>query len=378
MRKQTHKVELTSEERQTLETLVRKGEHSALKLMRAHILLKADRNGPSWTDARISEAFGCDAQTAYNVRKRFATGERLAALERKPQSRPSHVRKLDGQGEVRLIALACSDPPEGFSQWTLQLLADELVDLQIVESISIETVRQTPKKNALRPHRSSYWVIPPDEDAAFVAAMEAVLEVYQRPEDVRFPVVAMDERPVQLLADLRSPIPVKPGRIARIDYEYKRIGSVSAFLFTAPFQGWRRVSVRERRTAIDWAEEVKHLLDEVYPDAERVTVVCDNLNTHRLTSLYKAFPAEEALGLASRLEIVYTPKHGSWLNIAEIELSVFSRQCLNRRIPDIETLRSEAEAWQTYRNQTANRVDWRFTTQDARIKLKRLYPQTQH
>ena len=125
--------------------------------------------------------------------------------------------------------------------------------------------------------------------------MEAVLEVYQRPEDVRFPIVAMDERPVQLLADLRSPIPVKPGRIARIDYEYKRIGSVSAFLFTAPFQGWRRVSVRERRTAIDWAEEVKHLLDEVYPDAERVTLVCDNLNTHRLTSLYKAFPAEEAL-----------------------------------------------------------------------------------
>lgn len=208
--------------------------------------------------------------------------------------------------------------------------------------------------------------------------METVLEVYQRPEDVRFPVVAMDERPVQLLADLRAPIPVKPGRITRIDYEYKRIGAVSAFLFTAPFQGWRRVSVRERRTAIDWAEEVKHLLDEVYPDAERVTLVCDNLNTHRLTSLYKAFGAEEALGLASRLEIVYTPKHGSWLNIAEIELSVFSRQCLNRRIPDIETLRSEAEAWQAYRNRTANRVNWRFTTQDARIKLKRLYPQTQH
>jgi len=208
--------------------------------------------------------------------------------------------------------------------------------------------------------------------------METVLEVYQRPEDARFPVVAMDERPVQLLADIRPSIPMKPGHTARIDYEYKRKGSVSAFLFTAPFQGWRRVSVRERHTGIDWAEEVKYLLDEVYPDAERVTLVCDNLNTHRLTSLYKAFPAEEALRLASRLEIVYTPKHGSWLNIAEIELSVFSRQCLNRRIPDIETLRSEAEAWQTYRNRTANRVDWRFTTQDARIKLKRLYPKTQH
>ena len=220
-------------------------------------------------------------------------------------------------------------------------------------------------------------MIPPDEDAAFVAAMEQVLEVYQRPEDARFPVVAMDERPVQLLDDLRPPIAPKPGRIARIDYEYKRIGSVSAFLFTNPLQGWRRVSVRERRTAIDWAEEVKYLLDEVYPDAERVALVCDNLNTHKLASLYKAFPAEEAGRLSSRLEIVYTPKHGRWLNIAEIELSVFSRQCLGRRIPDIETLGSEAEAWQKHRNQNAGRVDWRFTTEDARIKLKRLYPKTQ-
>ena len=147
MKKQKHKVELTPEERQTLQTLVRKGQHSALKLMRAHILLKADSHGPGWTDAQIADAFGCHEQTAYNVRKRFATGGRLSvSLERKPQSRPSHVRKLDGQGEARLIALACSDPPEGFSQWTLRLLADELVELQIVESISIETVRQTLKK----------------------------------------------------------------------------------------------------------------------------------------------------------------------------------------------------------------------------------------
>ena len=138
-------------------------------------------------------------------------------------------------------------------------------------------------------------MIPPDEDAAFVAAMEQVLEVYQRPEDGRFPVVAMDERPVQLLDHLRPPIAPKPDRIARIDYQYKRIGSISAFLFTNPLQGWRRVSVRERRTAIDWAEEVKYLLDEVYPEvSERVTLVCDNLNTHKLASFYKAFPAEEA------------------------------------------------------------------------------------
>ena len=220
-------------------------------------------------------------------------------------------------------------------------------------------------------------MIPPDEDAAFVAAMEQVLEVYQRPEDPAVPVVAMDERPVRLHKDLRPPLPAKPGRIARRDYEYKRIDVVSAFLFTTPLAGWRRVSVRERRTAIDWAEEAKYLLDAVYPKAQRVTLVCDNLNTHKIASLYKAFAAEEALRLSSRLELVHTPKHGSWLNIAEIELSVFSRQCLNRRIPDLQTLRSEAAAWQAHRNQTANWVDWQFTAEDARIKLKRLYPQTQ-
>ena len=175
--------------------------------------------------------------------------------------------------------------------------------------------------------------------------MEAVLDVYQRPEDPAYPVVAMDERPVQLLDDLRAAIPAKPGQVARRDYEYKRNGSVTAFMWTAPFQGWRRVSVRERHTGIDWAEEVKYLLDEVYPDAVRLTLVCDNLSTHKISSLYKAFPAAEAHRLRSRLELVHTPVHGSWLNIAEIELSVLSRQCLNRRIPDLETLRCEVEAW---------------------------------
>ena len=219
-------------------------------------------------------------------------------------------------------------------------------------------------------------MIPPDADEMFVAAMETVLEVYQRPEDPAFPVIAMDERPVQLLKDIRRGLPAKPGRLARRDYEYSRNGTACAFLFTAPFQGWRRVSVRQRRTAVDWAEEVKYLLDEVYRDARRVTLVCDNLNTHKLASFYKAFPPDEARQLCSRLELVHTPVHGSWLNIAEIELSVFSRQCLRRRIPDLETLRSEAAAWQEHRNKVAGaRVDWRFTTQDARIRLKRLYPQ---
>ena len=185
------------------------------------------------------------------------------------------------------------------------------------------------------------WVLPPEEDAAFVEAMEEVLELYQQPLDTSVPVVNMDEQSVALRGDTRDPHPAKPGQVKRVDNEYKRNGTAQLFVFTEALSGWRRVSVRERRTAVDWAQEVKVLLDEVYPLAERVILVCDNLNTHTLSSLYKAFCEEEAERLCSRLEIVYTPKHGSWLNIAEIELSVLTRQCLCRRIPDIETLRRE-------------------------------------
>ncbi len=219
------------------------------------------------------------------------------------------------------------------------------------------------------------WVIPPEEDAAFVEAMEEVLELYQQPLDTSVPVVNMDEQLVTLRDDIRDPHPAKPGQVKRVDNEYKRNGTAQLFVFTEALSGWRRVSVRERRTAVDWAQEVKVLLDEVYPLAERVILVCDNLNTHTLSSLYKAFCEEEAERLCSRLDIVRTPKHGSWLNIAEIELSVLTRQCLCRRIPDIETLRRETKAWEKRRNSEAKQVDWQFTTDDARIRLKRLYPQ---
>jgi hypothetical protein len=204
--------------------------------------------------------------------------------------------------------------------------------------------------------------------------MEDVLTLYQRPEDVRFPVVNMDEQPVQLLAEKRVPLPMAPGRAMRVDHEYIRQGTASVFVFTEALRGWRKVSVRARRTAVDWAEEVKVLLDEVYPDAEQVILISDNLNTHKYASLYKAFQASEAARLRRRLELHHTPKHGSWLNIAEIELSVFKRQCLCRRIPDVETLRREAAAWASHRNAVARGVDWRFTAEDARIQLKRLYP----
>jgi hypothetical protein len=203
--------------------------------------------------------------------------------------------------------------------------------------------------------------------------MEDVIEVYQRPYNPDCPVVCMDESSKQLAADVRPPIPAVPGQVRREDSEYKRNGVADVFMFVEPLAGRRFVSVTETRTAVDWACQIKNLLTVHYPEAPKVCLVSDNLNTHDISSLYKAFPAAEALVLAKRLEMHHTPKHGSWLNIAECELSVLSRQCLDRRIPDIDTLRREAASWQNERNNKVCKVDWQFTTTDARIKLKHLY-----
>ena len=206
--------------------------------------------------------------------------------------------------------------------------------------------------------------------------MEDVLEVYTRRYDPRFPQVCMDETSKQLLADTRPPEAVRPGHPARVDYEYRRLGTTNLFLFCEPLRGWRRVQVTARRTRVDWAWAIRQLVDLEYPDAERIVLVMDNLNTHGPASLYQAFPPAEARRLAERLELHYTPKHGSWLNIAEIELSVLARQCLDRRIADVATLTAEVAAWEQARNATSNGVDWRFTAENARIRLKHLYPST--
>jgi hypothetical protein len=205
--------------------------------------------------------------------------------------------------------------------------------------------------------------------------MEEVLDLYKQPYDPKRPLVCMDERPMQLLKETRTPLPPKPGQPLRYEYEYERNGTAVHFLFTEPLANWRKAPVRQRKTSVDWAEEVRRLLEEDYPDAEVVQLVCDNLNTHKTASLYEAFPPEQARRLAARLEIHHTPKHGSWLNIAECELSVLVKQCLNRRIGDIQIVRRESDAWARQRTTAHKTVDWQFTTQDARTKLKRLYPQ---
>jgi hypothetical protein len=205
--------------------------------------------------------------------------------------------------------------------------------------------------------------------------MEDVLAVYERPYDENAPVLCMDEKPYQLLGDTREALPMEPGAVRREDNEYKRKGTCSIFIFTEPLSGWRYAQASARRTKKDWARYIKWLLDEQYPGTYKIILVMDNLNTHVISSLYETFPAEEAFRLAQRLEIHHTPKHGSWLNIAEIELSALATQCLgDRRIPDMATLNEELAAWYTRRNQSQKGVDWQFTAADARIKLKRLYP----
>ena len=221
----------------------------------------------------------------------------------------------------------------------------------------------------------AYWVIPPEQDAEFVAAMEDVLEVYARPDDPAQPVLCMDEQPVQLVKETRTPLPGTQTQPPRVDYEYERAGTASLFMFTEPLSGWREATARPQRTKADWAEEVARLLEGRYAQCPVVTLVSDNLNTHTKGAFYEVFDPERARNLVRRIAFCQTPKHGSWLNIAECELSALTRQCLaHRRIGDLEALQSEIGAWSMAVNSKQRGVDWQMKVDDARIKLKTLYP----
>lgn len=220
-----------------------------------------------------------------------------------------------------------------------------------------------------------YWVIPPEADAEFVAGMEDVLEIYERPYDPQCPVVCMDEQPVQLLKETRLPIPATAKHAKRVDYEYERAGTANIFLFTEPLAGWREVAVRQTKTKLDWALEMARLLEGRYANCPKVILVCDNLNTHTKGAFYEAFQPERARQLVRRIEFRHTPKHGSWLNIAENELSSLTRQCVaRRRFADVETLRNETSAWSSDVNSMQRGVDWQMKVDDARCKLKSVYP----
>jgi transposase len=350
--------------------LITAGTQRVRKVTHAHILLKAHEG---WTDQQITEALHVSVPTIERVRQRFVEDGLHPALCPRP-TRRKYQHLLDGSQEAHLLALACSSPPPGQRRWSLRLLASEMVRLEYIAEVSHVTIGHVLHDNELKPWLKQEWCIPPKQNAEFVYHMEDVLEVYQRPETARFPLICFDETPVQLISEVRQSLSAQAGSPERYDYEYRREGTANLFMFFAPLLNWRHIKVTPHRTKHDWATCMHELVSQHFPNAERCVLVEDQLNTHTPAALYETFEPAHARCLVDRLELHYTPKHGSWLNMAEVEFSVLSRQCLNGYIPNQEVLIRETQAWETERNTQQATVEWRFTTADARIKLKKLYP----
>ena len=362
-------VELTEDEQAELENLLRGGVSKVRTLKRAQILVAS--NGWRKTDEEVAAAVGVGTSTVYRTRKKYVEGGLKHALTEK--QRPGGERKLTEKEVALMSALACSDPPSGRARWTLELLANEVVRLTEHEDLSKETVRRRLSENELKPWRQTMWCIP-KVDAEYVARMEDILDLYAEPPDPQRPVVNFDETPIQLIGETRVPSAAKKGKPRRLDYEYKRNGTANLFITVDRHAGKRKVTVTERRTKIDFARQMRALVDVDYPDAVLVRVVLDNLNTHGPASLYEAFAPEEARRILRKLEFHFTPKHASWLNMVEIEIGVLSRQCLDRRIPDVETLTREVAAWERQRNAEGATIRWLFTVEGARAKMGAAYP----
>lgn len=374
-----YRVMLTSEQRQELHDLLATGQLPNRANTHARILLKADcaPGGPAWSDAQISDAYDVSIRSIVRVREAFVKAGLRRAVERQPPTgrRPG---KVDGRVEAHVIALACSAAPPGHVRWTLRLLSERVVALLELDSLSRERVRQILKESKLKPWVRQCWCLPPGAHAGFVAQMEEILDLYQEPPDPRRPLVCVDESQKEQRSEVRTAEPMAPAKPYRYDHEYEHNGRSNLFLMFAPHANWRHVKVTDQRTAADFAECMRDLVDAHFPQAEVIRLVVDNLNTHSKASLYAHFPPEEAHRIARKLEFHYTPKHGSWLDMAEIELAVLGRQCLNQRIPDQDTLSALVAAWELERNEAQATIRWVFTTADARIKLEHLYPCLEH
>ncbi|WP_322518498.1 IS630 family transposase [Chitinophaga sancti] len=368
-------VKLTKREVEELHSIINKGSHTSQTFRMAYILLNCDdgKYSEKVTNEQISKVLKVGMRTIDRVKKKFIEEGFEGVLERRPSNR-IYESKVDGDIEAKLVTLCCSEPPKGFARWSLRLLADKMVELKYVEKISHVTVRKGLKKNELKPWKSKGWVIPPHCNSEFVAKMENVLDVYKRPYNADYPVICMDESPKQLVDDVRQSVAMKPGQERRVDYEYVRHGVVNIFIANEPLKGKRFVEVTAFKARKDWAMFIKEIADKKYPKAKKITLVMDNLKTHTGAAFYETFEPKEAKRLCDRFEFIYTPKHGSWLNMAEIELHVLNGQCLNRHISTIEKVKEEVTEWQIHRNNKNSQINWQFTNKEARVKLKRLYP----
>jgi transposase len=364
-----YRVTLTTEERQQLEVLVRGGRGAARRIKRAQILLAADGGSK---DEAIAHHIGVGTSTVYRTKQRFVEDGLERALNEAP--RPGAPRKLEAADESLLIAVACSEPPDGRAKWTLDLLAGEMVRLTSHKTLSRDTVGRRLDEMVIKPWQEKMWCVPAI-NAEYVARMEDVLDLYAEPPDPLRPVVCFDETPRQLIGEARVPVRAEPGKPRRSDYEYVRNGTANVFMFVDVNRPWRHAKVTDRRTCIDFAECMRDLVDDHYPEAERIRVVLDNLSAHSAAALYQAFEPAEARRILGRIEFHFTPKHASWLNMVEIEIGVMVDQCLDRRIPDKATLIKQIAAWERRRNADKAQIDWLFTVERARQKLGRAYPQ---
>jgi hypothetical protein len=371
-----YRVELDEAERAQLKAMLAGGKHAVRKLKRIQILLAADAGE---SDEVIARTVSVGGSTVHRTRRCFVEGNLEAALSEEP--RPGAARKLSGKETALLVATACSSPPAGRKRWTLDLLAGEMVRLTSHAAVSRETVRRRLAEDDLKPWRRDMWCIP-QVDGEYVARMGDVLDLYAEPADPKRPVVCFDESPTQLIGEVRQPVPAALGQPERYDCECRRNGveprgspeTANLFVFLDAHRSWRHVKVTAQRTAKDFAMCMRDLADTHYPEAELIRVVLDNLSTHTAGALYETFPAPEAHRILQRLEFHHTPKHASWLNM--VEIGVRRGQCLDRRIAERERLVSEIKAWQQQRNTSGARTEWKFTTQKARDKLTRAYPDT--
>ena len=389
MPKMIHEVKLTEAEIERLKNITHKGSGaSARTIMHAHILLLSnDGKEGRKTNREISEMFDISPTTVNTVRGTYTKEGLETALNRKTRLTPPHISKITGEFEAQVIAMALSPAPKGTARWTLRLLAEYSEERKYIVSISHSAIGEMLNSNQVKPHLSKYWCIPKENDAEYVLHMEDVLGIYKRAYNPNIPVICMDEKPVQLLGEIRERISAKPLRIdpdtgveipgscEKIDSQYERCGTASIFMFCEPLGGWRHTVALKTRKKGDFAVMMNEVSQIYYPNVDKIILVADNLNTHTPVSFYEAFPPETAYRLAQKFEFHYTPKHGSWLNIAENELSSLSIQCLgNNRINSVDELNEILNAWEFNCNSRQKGVNWQFTTEDARIKLKRLYP----
>ena len=390
MPRKNYIVSLSEAEKEELKSITHKGSKaSARTIMHANILLLSNDNlgEKKKTNREIAELFDISANTVNQVRYLYSNEGFEAAINRKTRITPPNVSKITGDFEAQVIATALSPAPKGRANWTLRLLAEHCMERQYILSISHTAIGEMLNTNEVKPHLSKYWCVPKENDAHFVAHMEDVLGIYQREYNPKFPVICMDEKPIQLLDEIRERVNAKPlrtdpdtglikcGELEKIDYQYERCGVASIFVFCEPLKGWRYMEALPTRKKGDFAMMTKKVTDRFCPDAESVIFISDNLNTHNISSFYEAFPPKIAYQLLQKIDFHHTPIHGSWLNIAECELSSLAVQALgNKRINSVGLLNEIISDWQSDRNARQKGVNWQFTAEQARIKLHRLYP----